>query len=71
MAKYLFPGHIAVMGGGSWATALAKLLLDNTDRLTWYFRSRERIDDFIKYRRNQAYLSDVAFDTGCKANQLF
>ena len=52
-----------MIGSGSWATALAKLLLDNTDRLTWYFRSRERIDDFIKYRRNQAYLSDVAFDT--------
>ncbi len=56
-------GKIAMIGSGSWATALAKLLLDNTDRLIWYFRRRERIDDFIKYRRNPTYLSDVSFDT--------
>ena len=56
-------GKIAMIGSGSWATALAKLLLDNTDRLIWYFRKRERIDDFIKYRRNPTYLSDVSFDT--------
>ncbi len=56
-------GKIAVIGSGSWATALAKLLLLNNDRINWYFRSRERIDDFIKYRRNPVYLSDVTFDT--------
>lgn len=56
-------GKIAMIGSGSWATALAKLLLNNTDCLTWYFRSRDHIDDFIKYRRNPTYLSDVAFDT--------
>lgn len=52
-----------MIGSGSWATALAKLLLDNNDRLIWYFRSAERIDDFIKYKRNMSYLSDVVFDT--------
>lgn len=56
-------GNIAMLGSGSWATALAKLLLDNTDRLTWYVRRQEHIDDFIKYRRNPGYLSDVVFDT--------
>lgn len=56
-------GKIAVLGGGSWATALAKLLLNNTDTLTWYMRRQDRIDDFIKYRHNPAYLSDVTFDT--------
>lgn len=56
-------GKIAVIGGGSWATALAKLLLDNCDRISWYIRRRDRINDFIKYRHNPVYLSDVAFDT--------
>ncbi len=56
-------GKIAMIGSGSWATALAKLLLDNNDRLIWYFRNPERIDEFIRYRRNPGYLSDVVFDT--------
>lgn len=56
-------GRIAVIGSGSWATALAKLLMLNTDRLTWYVRRAERIEEFIKYRRNPVYLSDVTFDT--------
>lgn len=60
--KVLFPGHIAVMGGGSWATALAKLLLQNCDTITWYMRRDDRIDDFRRLRHNPAYLTDVIFD---------
>lgn len=56
-------GKIAVIGAGSWATALAKLLLNNNDRINWYVRRQERIDDFIRYRRNTVYLSGVTFDT--------
>lgn len=56
-------GKIAVIGSGSWATALAKLLLDNNDRINWYIRRQERIDDFIRRQRNPVYLSDVKFDT--------
>lgn len=56
-------GRIAVIGGGSWATALAKLLLNNCDRLVWYMHRQDRIDDFIRYRHNPVYLSDVSFDT--------
>lgn len=58
-----FPGKIAVLGGGSWATALAKLLLNNVDRLGWYMRRPDRIEEFIKYKHNPVYLSDVRFDT--------
>lgn len=56
-------GQIAVLGGGSWATALAKLLMNNNDRLVWYMRRPDRIEDFIKYRHNPVYLSDVTFET--------
>ena len=58
-----FPGKIAVLGGGSWATALAKMLLNNMDRISWYMRRPDRIEEFIKYRHNPVYLSDVRFDT--------
>ena len=56
-------GKIAVMGGGSWATALAKLLLMNNDRILWYMRRDDRIADFKRLSHNPAYLSDVRFDT--------
>lgn len=57
-----FPGKIAVMGGGSWATALAKLLLQNCESIMWYMRRDDRIADFKVHRRNPTYLSDVEFD---------
>ncbi|MCM1336143.1 MAG: glycerol-3-phosphate dehydrogenase [Candidatus Amulumruptor caecigallinarius] len=57
-----FPGTVAVMGGGSWATALAKLLLANCETINWYMRRDDRIDDFKHLRHNPAYLTDVEFD---------
>lgn len=53
---------IAVMGGGSWATALAKLLLRNCDSIMWYMRREDRIEDFKRLGHNPAYLTDVEFD---------
>ena len=55
-------GKIAIMGGGTWATALAKLVLNNEQRILWYMRRDDRIADFIRDGHNPAYLSDVAFD---------
>lgn len=56
-------GHTAVLGGGSWATALAKLLMRNSGSITWFMRNPDRIDDFIRCGHNPVYLSDVNFDT--------
>ena len=56
-------GQIAVLGGGSWATALAKLLLKNEDRIWWYMRRDDRIEEFKRRGRNPKYLTDVHFDT--------
>ncbi|WP_286008375.1 NAD(P)H-dependent glycerol-3-phosphate dehydrogenase [Barnesiella viscericola] len=57
------PGKIAIMGGGSWATALAKLVLNNADSILWYMRRDDRIADFKQTGHNPVYLSDIAFDT--------
>lgn len=51
------------MGGGSWATALAKLLLQNCDTILWYMRRDDRIEDFKRLKHNPAYLTDCEFDT--------
>lgn len=57
-----FPGKIAVMGGGSWATAIAKLLLQNCEYITWYMRRDDRIEEFKRHKHNPAYLTNVEFD---------
>ena len=55
--------NIAVLGGGSWATALSRLLLQNCKTITWYMRRDDRIEEFIRIGHNPAYLTDVMFDT--------
>lgn len=62
MESDTFPGKIAVMGGGSWATALSKLLMCNCDHILWYMRRDDRIDEFKRLGHNPAYLTDVNFD---------
>lgn len=55
--------HIAVLGGGSWATAIAKVLQEHEAHFTWYMRRDDRIADFKELGHNPAYLTDVKFDT--------
>ena len=55
-------GNIAVLGGGSWATAIAKMLLEKNDHIWWYFRRDDRIEDFKRLGHNPAYLTSVHFD---------
>lgn len=56
------PGRIAIIGGGSWATALAKLALNNAQTINWYMRRADRIREFKRLGNNPAYLSGVKFD---------
>ncbi len=53
---------IAIIGSGSWATALAKILLNNVDRINWYFRNADSIEEFKHFRHNPGYLRGVEFD---------
>ena len=59
----LFPGKIAVMGGGSWATALAKIVMHSQPEINWYMRRSDRIEDFKRMKHNPAYVSSITFDT--------
>lgn len=56
------PGKIAIIGGGSWATAIAKMVLTNADSINWYLRRDDRIEDFKRLGHNPAYLTSVQFD---------
>lgn len=53
---------IAVIGGGSWATALVKILCNNTDSVNWWMRSEESVQHITKFRKNPKYLQSVEFD---------
>jgi len=55
-------GRIAVFGGGTWATALAKIILAQETHINWYMRRPEQINDFIKIGHNPSYLSNVPFN---------
>ncbi|MBR1928345.1 MAG: NAD(P)H-dependent glycerol-3-phosphate dehydrogenase [Paludibacteraceae bacterium] len=54
---------VAILGSGSWATAIAKMVMCNTDRINWYMRRQEKIDEFIRLGKNPSYLSAARFDT--------
>jgi glycerol-3-phosphate dehydrogenase (NAD(P)+) len=57
------PGRIAIMGGGSWATALAKIVLTTEDSINWYMRRPDRIEEFRQLGHNPCYISSIKFDT--------
>ncbi len=52
----------AMIGSGSWATALAKLILNNQESISWYVRDDEMIDQINRTQHNPYYLSAVKFD---------
>src|SRR5215210_7933097 len=51
--------RIAVIGGGSWATAIVKILSNNVDKINWWVRSAETVEFIRKYKHNPTYLSDA------------
>ena len=57
------PGIIAVMGGGSWATALAKIVLSTQEKIHWYMRRPDHIEDFKQLGHNPSYITSIRFDT--------
>ncbi|MEA5062231.1 MAG: NAD(P)-binding domain-containing protein, partial [Petrimonas sp.] len=55
-------GKIAILGGGTWATALAKIVLMNEKHINWFIRRDDQIEGFYKLGRNPNYLTNVKFN---------
>lgn len=63
---------IAVLGGGSWATAIVKILTENISEVIWWMRDEEVIQHITKFHNNPKYLQAVQFDISklCLSNNL-
>lgn len=53
---------IGIIGGGSWATAIAKILTTNSHNVHWWLRQQETVDHIREFGHNPKYLSSVQFD---------
>ncbi|MFO8021178.1 MAG: NAD(P)H-dependent glycerol-3-phosphate dehydrogenase [Perlabentimonas sp.] len=54
---------VGVVGSGSWATAIVKILHENQQKVNWYIREENIIKNLKKHRNNPHYLSSVYFNT--------
>ena len=55
--------RFAVIGGGSWATAIVKMIAENQKELYWYMRNKDAINHIKTQGHNPNYLSSVEFRT--------
>lgn len=55
---------VGIIGGGTWATALAKIVLETQERISWCLRSTSHVEAFRRVGHNPTYLSDVLFHVG-------
>ncbi|NJL15643.1 MAG: NAD(P)H-dependent glycerol-3-phosphate dehydrogenase [Microscillaceae bacterium] len=53
------PATVSIIGGGSWATALVKILSENHVRIRWWLRDKNAVRHIRKHRHNPDYLSGV------------
>ncbi|MEO6314195.1 MAG: NAD(P)H-dependent glycerol-3-phosphate dehydrogenase [Chitinophagaceae bacterium] len=55
--------RFGIIGGGSWATALVKILTDNKLPVNWWVRNEQAMKHIRQRHHNPHYLSSVYFDT--------
>src|ERR1700712_1323815 len=62
------PKKIAVIGGGSWATANVKILTDNDTpkEIFWWMRNETAVEHLQKFRHNPNYISSVEISVPAK-----
>src|SRR3954447_21228408 len=54
--------QFGIIGSGSWATALAKILTDNNNHINWWIRNNDTINFLQERRHNPHYVSNIRFD---------
>ena len=54
--------RVGVLGGGSWATAIMKMLTSNLDKVNWWMRNQEAIDHILKTGHNPNYIQSIEFE---------
>ena len=59
MKKHL---KFCVIGSGSWATAIIKILSENLKEINWYIRNEDNLKYINKHQHNPNYLSSVELD---------
>ena len=55
-------GGIAIIGGGSWATALTKIITSNGHKVHWWMRNTKALNHLKTFRHHPNYLQSVEFD---------
>lgn len=55
-------GKVGILGGGSWATALAKIVLASQPSINWLMRRPEQIKEIQRTGHNPSYLSSALFE---------
>ncbi|MEC7654275.1 MAG: NAD(P)H-dependent glycerol-3-phosphate dehydrogenase [Bacteroidota bacterium] len=51
--------RIGLLGNGSWATALAKMICENTHKLNWWIRSEDMIEHLAQFGHNPRYIESI------------
>jgi glycerol-3-phosphate dehydrogenase (NAD(P)+) len=54
--------RIGVLGSGSWASAIVKMLSENTSEINWWIRSESAVKHLHRYGHNPKYLQGVKYD---------
>lgn len=54
--------RIGIIGDGSWATAVVKLVSNNPANINWYIRERQMLEHMLSFSRNPSFLSSIKLD---------
>ncbi|MBD3637959.1 MAG: NAD(P)-binding domain-containing protein [Crocinitomicaceae bacterium] len=53
---------IGVIGGGSWATALVKILTSQDHIINWWMYNEASAEHLLKFKHNPKYIQSIEFD---------